>query len=311
MTDNRSLSDWIVHSINIHGAFFEAWCRDVVSRAPGWSVTHYNYPVEWPRFKDGQRGQESSADLIAEWRQQLFRLSFVIECKKNNPDFTEWVFFPKRGIYTSTPSRVYQLKLQVDAAGRVSIGEKALGPFPWMSVVAEDGRETRADYLAYRKNDKTRTSNAAITDAARQVALAYRAIGDEVAEDAVRGVTPEEVPFHERDHVVVPIIVTTARLHVCEFSPADVDPRSGELPLDKAKLREVTHLRYEYALPPALQWQTSPSAKNERDWREGTIRQWIAVINSRYFEAFLKHYAAHLNEWVHMTPFPDDPAAFP
>src|SRR5207249_7851953 len=40
--------DWTVHSINIHGVFFERWCQKVVSETPGWSLDSTNYPVEFP-----------------------------------------------------------------------------------------------------------------------------------------------------------------------------------------------------------------------------------------------------------------------
>lgn len=48
---------WIIHSINIHGTFFEAWCRDVATRASEWVLAYYNYPVDWA-------AHESPLDLI-------------------------------------------------------------------------------------------------------------------------------------------------------------------------------------------------------------------------------------------------------
>lgn len=168
-----------------------------------------------------------------------------------------------------------------------------LGAFPWDSEVAEDGRETRGNYMAYKdRRDKTRTSSNSIFEAARQVCLAYRAIAHEETEAANRTITTDMVPFHARQYTFVPVIVTTARLHLCEFAPEDVSPISGSLPLDRARLREVSHLRYEFALPPALQWEGSPSIeKDSPDWREPYIRQWITVINAAHFEAFLEQYA--------------------
>ena len=40
--------DWTVHSINIHGFFFERWCQQAVSEAEGWTLNAVNYPVEFP-----------------------------------------------------------------------------------------------------------------------------------------------------------------------------------------------------------------------------------------------------------------------
>jgi hypothetical protein len=52
----------MVQAINIHGAFLESWCRDVVGRVQGWSLAYYNYPVEWPCSTDmcGARRAHSS-----------------------------------------------------------------------------------------------------------------------------------------------------------------------------------------------------------------------------------------------------------
>lgn len=97
-TEPQSQDDWTIQSINIHGAFFEAWCRDVVSRVPGWALTYYKYPVEWPRFHGYLRGQETSLDLRADCWSGHNRVSLLIECKNRNPELTEWVFFPKRHV---------------------------------------------------------------------------------------------------------------------------------------------------------------------------------------------------------------------
>ncbi len=300
----ESEKDWTVHAINIHGAFFEAWCRDLVDRIPGWSLAYYKYPVKW--------GSEASElDVRADLQVGLTRVSLLIECKKGNPELTEWVFLRKRRVFTATPSLVANLQLEVDAAGRVRLATSAMKGFPWMSTVADDGRETRKDYRRYTDmGTKTKTSSTAIYDAAKQVSIAYRAIVSEESSRANRQV-PEVIVAHTpRDLVFLPVIVTTARLHVCDFDPKDVDPASGELPWDRAALTEVTHLRYEFTLPAALQWPTESLGQGDfPDWTEPGIRQWIGVVNSAYFERFLLHYAEHMESWVHMRPFPDQPDA--
>lgn len=47
--------------------------------------------------------------------------------------------------------------------------------------LSDEARETRGSYAQHQKGDKTKTSNAAISDAAYQVALATKAIVDEEA----------------------------------------------------------------------------------------------------------------------------------
>ncbi len=294
--------DWTIRALNIHGAFFEAWCRDLVDRVPGWSLRYYNYPVDW-------LGDESALDVRADSQVGLQRLSFLIECKKNNPDLTEWVFFRKRRVFTASPTPVYHAQLIVNAEGAVSPGETSFRGFPWTSVVAEDGRETRGNYRAYKKDDKTKTSNRDITEAARQVCLAYRAITGEETRSAGRSIDKSMINTYPRWLIFVPIIVTTARLHVCDFQPPDVDPKTGELPLDRAKLTEVTHLRFEYPMPRSLQWDAMPPKPGDDlpDWSEPMTRQWVGIVNAAYFEPFLTHYAEHWHKGIHMPAFPDQP----
>ena len=57
--------DWTVHSINIHGIFFERWCQHVVTEADGWNLDAVNYPVEFPPPNGPWRGKESTLDIRA------------------------------------------------------------------------------------------------------------------------------------------------------------------------------------------------------------------------------------------------------
>jgi len=34
MTDPTTDADWTIHALNIHGAFFERWCRRVIAKTP-------------------------------------------------------------------------------------------------------------------------------------------------------------------------------------------------------------------------------------------------------------------------------------
>ena len=96
MSDNpQSNHDWTIHSINIHGVFFERWCQRVVSEAPGWSLDSTNYPVEFPPPNGPIRGKESTLDIRASRRDADLAMVLLIECKKNNPEFVNWIFFRK------------------------------------------------------------------------------------------------------------------------------------------------------------------------------------------------------------------------
>ena len=94
----QSQEDWTVHSLNIHGVFFERRCRLAVSETPDWRVLATNYPVEFPPPNGPWRGKEGSLDIWARREQNdLVVTDVLIECKKANPDFVNWIFFPSDG----------------------------------------------------------------------------------------------------------------------------------------------------------------------------------------------------------------------
>src|SRR6266404_6661625 len=84
--------EWTIHAINIQGYFFESWCRRVVEGKSGWTVVSSNHPVADPHFNN-----ESALDLRAHFHHGTYGdMTLLIECKKNNPEFTEWVFFTRK-----------------------------------------------------------------------------------------------------------------------------------------------------------------------------------------------------------------------
>ncbi len=227
-------NDWAIQAINIHGGFFERWCRRQIYKASPWKVRSVNYPVEFPP----QSGTMSALDIRAELPVGRHLLTLCIECKKNNPDFVDWVFFPHdrptRDVLVShIVNRPYSASHWHVNGGVISLHGAEL-------PMTDEGRETRGQYLARKGGDKTKTSNAAISDASRQVALATQAIAtEEIAfSSALRGHSAQ--PAYERQ-IFLPIIVTTAQLYLCDFDVDDVDPTTGTIELEKASLRPRVH----------------------------------------------------------------------
>jgi hypothetical protein len=286
-------SEWTIQALNIHGAFFERWCREVVdSRAP-WHVKYSNYPVEFG-------GLESNLDVRADRNLDGHLVSLLIECKKHNPDFVDWIFLPKKGVYTGTPLLMNQLRARlIKPAEAPWFLEVVIGGLAWNSVIADEARETRGSYTQYTKQDKTKTSNAAITQAAHQVAIATRSItAEEFRHGSALGAMRPALPIGYDFHHIIPAVVTTARLFRCEFAPADVDPRTGEIPLDRVTLQQVPHLRFEYALPPSLQPHPDPNELGrllQDRLLERFQRLQIVVIHSEAFEAFLRDFTLNPN----------------
>lgn len=255
--DPVSQEDWTVRALNIHGVFFERRCAELVACVAGWQVVSTNYPVEYPPPNGPWRGKESSLDIRA--RKLLPEsqiLDIQIECKKANPDFVNWIFFPKQGSSTAAPFRtmVSSNELLESSNGQWSTKGFMQGGNADVSI-ATDCREVRGDYLRQQGGNKTKTSNASIQEASYQVALANRAIVHEDGELLNRArtsgqhVTP---PWTRKTYI--PIIVTTARLFQLSFAVNDVELGTGEIPLSAVTLQPVTNLVYEYPLPKHLQY---------------------------------------------------------
>jgi hypothetical protein len=66
MTDGRqSNHDWTIHSLNIHGIFFERWCRKTIRESRNWALVSTNYPVAYKPDDSHWAWRESELDLRA------------------------------------------------------------------------------------------------------------------------------------------------------------------------------------------------------------------------------------------------------
>ncbi len=295
----RSEDEWTIHAINIHGVFFERWCQKGISDSTDWRVRSTNYPVEYPPPNGPWRGRESTLDIEASLQRDDLLVTLLIECKKNNPEFINWIFFPNRQAATNpfVFRQIENVPREAPNQGwNVTGGLKTvLSPL----VVADEARETRGTYLQYQKGDKTKTSNAAISDAAHQIALATQAIALERGEYSKKlGSSASPPPMPWKRQVFLPMIVTTARLFTCDFDPGHVDPVTGEIPFGKANITERGHLVFEYPLPRQLQIQPADLvAALMQDSLRAFMLMHILVVHSGKFLEVLHWLATEANQF--------------
>jgi hypothetical protein len=287
-TQPHTDEEWIIHSINIHGFFFERLCEEVISKSEGWRVKETNYPVEFPILERPAHGKESKLDIYAEFNNGERAIALLIECKKNNPDFINWIFFPKpqerrRPNFPRTAKFTNNLEEKINWRfwrGLVPFPSEEL--FQKSLIIAEEAREVRGSYQHNQRPDKTKTSNTAVTDASNQIALATQAIIVEESEyykELGVDTKPRPLPFKEK--IFIPSIVTTAKIFCCSFKTEDIDPATGEVNIKKAELTECTHLVFEYALPRSLQHRPPNIIETmSRNMLEAYIRMPILVIHS-------------------------------
>lgn len=291
MVNPQTDNEWTIHSINIHGVFFEHWCEDLFRSVPGLKVVSTNYPVEFPPPNGPFRGKESALDIRVELREGSKILTFIVECKKNNPDFVDWVFFPKRGEMAQRQfvARVIENQTKQEPNVGWDVNTHLL-QLPMNSVTLfSEAREARGDYQSFKSGQKTKTSNAAVTDAAYQVALATQAIWMEETQHSQQQAKYNPIPkLGYESQLIVPCIVTTAQLYSCSFDPKDVNPGTGEISLDKTILKQVPFIIYEYSLPKHL--QVAPldlSQVISSNTFEVLVRMDILIINSSYLRYLL------------------------
>lgn len=140
--------EWSIHALNIHGVFFERRCAHLVAEVDDWKVIFTNYPVEFPPPNGPWRGKESSLDLWARRDNDVSAVVDVfIECKKANPEFVNWVFFPKHGAPTPTP---FCFTKRINTPSPSSAGtwttRVVLQTGTTTAPIASDAREVRGDY---------------------------------------------------------------------------------------------------------------------------------------------------------------------
>ena len=283
--------DWTIHALNIHGVFFERRCAASVAETAKWKVLATNYPVEYPPPNGPWRGKESNLDIWARNdANESFVIDTLIECKKANPEFVNWVFFPRSD---SVPTAKFSFANATNAPNPNGVG-------PWTSELqlrngtttvdpASDAREVRGNYLKHQGGNKTKTSNAAIQEAAYQVALACRAVVSEESSllDRARG-SPEHPAPPWTGKAYIPIIATTAQLLRMDFSPKATDLASGEIAFADAKLTPVQSIVYEYALPKHLQYSPAKPLEILKTGDTDTFsRMHIFVVRAEGLSSFL------------------------
>ena len=283
--------EWTIHALNIHGVFFERRCVDAIVDTPNWKVLSTNYPVEYPPPNGPWRGKESSLDIWARRDNDANPIvDIFIECKKANPEFVNWIFFPRVDLQHPTS---FVFTKATNTPNPTGVGawtsQIAMQRGTTTVCISNDAREVRGDYLKNQSGNKTKTSNAAIQEAAYQVALASRAI---VHEESVllgnaRGSSEHSAPpWSEKAYV--PIIVTTANIFRVDFASRSTNLGSGEINLNEASLVPVQSILYEYSLPKHLQFSPAqPLEVLKGGISDSFTRMHIIVVHSEALSGLL------------------------
>jgi len=83
--------EWMTQVLNIHGTPFEHLCEHYLRQAPDWAFRSSRYPVEFPPSYTPQASLTKNGELDL-WGSCLppgLKIELLVECKKNNPDYTD------------------------------------------------------------------------------------------------------------------------------------------------------------------------------------------------------------------------------
>ena len=307
----QSHHDWTVRALNIHGAIFERWTEHVFrNAAKPWTIVATQYPVEFPPPIGPSRGRESVLDVWGEYRLGERWLSMLVECKKNDPRFVDWVFFPAgepeanqismSGIQVRqhyfNPEEPDEPRDHVEVVRMVDVEDKERP----LAAITNEARETRGKYEDNKRGDFTRTSTKAIHEAAHQVALATQAITSEQVSMTQTRLDEGQWPKSSwRRRLILPAIVTTAHLYVAELDPAKINQESGTIEPDNVTLHRADWLWYLYPLPRHLQFSTTQAhILLEEGLSYLFTKLPIAVIRSAFLPTFLEKLPTNPSKWV-------------
>jgi len=294
-----SIHDWTVHVLNIQGSIFERWVANAVRGARDeWKLVATQFAVEFPEPNGPIRGRESVLDVRASFQRlepyspNAIRLNAFIECKKNNPDFIDWVFFEADASDTKA-KRIWIQEVRADvgtdALTNYQGAKVFIHPLESVGPVTDDGYETKGTYDVPTERKNTKTSTEAISNACHQVALATQGIlAEEQRFMKMRAkLGSAKIPYFSE--TFLPLIVTTANLKTVSFDPASVDPASGTVAFDAVSLKDAKWLSYLYPLPRHLQFafeDTLTEIDNDSLYRLAKLP--IIIIQGSAFEEFLQ-----------------------
>ncbi|MHB8089252.1 MAG: hypothetical protein ACYDH2_13500 [Anaerolineaceae bacterium] len=294
MATPTSDNDWKIHALNVHGGFFEQKIASIVNNCLPNQLYYISseYPVE-------VSNEESRLDILgflpSTWNPKN-GIFFPIECKKHNPEFIDWIFYPTVQNKIINPNysyfshiELYNSQNEKGYSSKIGMTDKLFPDIP----ISGDCREVRGNYSNITNGIKTKTANNSITEASYQVTLATHSLLNEHSKSNEKQINNNNGYLFGK-YIYIPIIVTTANLFLLDYQIADIETSSGEINIDKVKLETIDMLWYEYPIPPHLQVEIdlkmpnkSITVYNLRKF-DYAVRRDILVVNSNKFENALK-----------------------
>ncbi len=298
--------DWKIHALNVHGNFFQNKVAQTINTFNPQRLRFITteYPVEYPRDHSREESRLDVLGFIPAQHNYQSGIYLIIECKKANPEFIDWLFYPtvQNQLFDPNHSQITVVRnTTVNKTQQYDEFIAELGLTRGLPVsnvqISGDCREVRGSYENVSKGIKTKTSNATITDASYQVVLATHSIASDHRDANTKLLDENSRPVLDR-YLYMPMIVTTANLFTIEYNLDDVDISSGEIPLDKVTLKPADMVFYEYPIPPHLQIVSDTKYIKPYDFSmDYRVRRYILIANAKCLDKAL-NWMIRSGEWL-------------
>lgn len=216
---DTDLSELLFNSMNEQGYLFQEACVQTLlkrTKSTGWDLPVYDYSVSHPD------GRNTRVDIVLSRPEKNGVEAYaIVECKRANPEYSYWLFgtpdygLPEEfhGVYLP-PSGTADLRAKFH---KTPIQLYSPVPMSWMEV------------RKGRKANQRASVPQTIEDAATQVLLGTTGVATEQLKQRSKVDS-----YHNRVYFF-PVVLTTARLFVANYSTDDIDIASGMIAQDKVE----------------------------------------------------------------------------
>ena len=168
----------------------------------------------------------------------------LYEFSKNNVNYDKNIFFPSLGY------------------NGMQFFDKAIQSFEFNETTGKINRNTQQrPYLALKQSNEATSS---FLDERRS--RIYEIAG---------------IEKNHADVLYIPLVVTTASLHVLEYEPRNIDWNSGTIDSNKLNIQDRQWIHYEFPLPYSLRTRIDNNLK-------GLVKRPSFIVNSNNFPEFIK-----------------------
>ncbi|MBU1157874.1 MAG: hypothetical protein KKE24_00870 [Candidatus Thermoplasmatota archaeon] len=312
MTDTESESETRSHnkkvdSINKSGYGFQRKIALEISSTEKWDVE-----IEKPLVRFEERSvEEVKVDILARSRRKFSdmpRAVSVIECKRHDPKYSEWLFFSRGSnlgeiegrekfpsVWCHLTGGSYSFDNKHHKTGRMGMYE---GYFPSLAEWADIKYSDSFGVPTRRDGTIGAADSGVIQHAANQVARGVLGAVHSLHEYRNSRRKERFLPL-TGNHLVLPVLVTTAPIYVCHVDDAATDLLQGSIPPDGLETESKKCLLFRYSLPIGL-WFPPDTLAGDGLPDLTSLSVW--VVSSSFCKEFFSLVDKDAAHWQEMAP---------